>query len=81
MAMQSQTMTRHRERFCIKLPTNQPNDLIMICWGLEKSDRSSMATNNKWAGDDVEDEESPVLTDESLVASKATWKTSGKVRR
>jgi len=53
----------------------------MICWGLEKSDRSSMATNDKWAGDDVEDEESPVLTDESLVASKATWKTSGKVRR
>ena len=40
-----------------------------------------MATNNKWAGDDVEDEEIPVLTDESLVASKATWKTSGKVRR
>lgn len=54
---------------------------MMISWGLEKSDRSSMSTNNKWASEIVEDEEIPVLNGESSVASKAMWKTSGKVRR
>lgn len=42
---------------------------MMISWGLEKSDRSSMSTNSKWASEIVEDEEIPVLNGESSVIS------------
>lgn len=59
--------------------SRRASNVMMICWGLEKSDRHG--STNEWASDVVEDEESPVLNGELLVASNATWKASGKVRR